>query len=280
MMRVVLVAALVLAAAPGQALAQGFYGPFPPQQEDYGPGLTVSGAGLARVKAPPKVTEDSIQQALEAARVDAIARAIADARRRAEGIAAAAGIALGATDAVELDRALPEREPCRRRRGTDELRCVVPAFTSGAATVTFEIVGGASSSDGARELSALGAGSAVVAVARQTSPSIRHALFAARRVATSEAARAARKRVDLAAQGSGLTLGAPLSIVEQLSPYGGTLLGAFAPGRYCGIVRRVTVRHDSETGRPRVVRRRRVRQCYRPRSYEVSIKATYLAQGA
>ena len=46
--------------------------------------MTVSGAGLARVKAPSQVTEDSINEAVAAARRKAISRAVADARRRAE----------------------------------------------------------------------------------------------------------------------------------------------------------------------------------------------------
>ena len=89
-------AALVLAAVPGQALAQGgYYGPFGPPQEDYGPGVTVSGAGLARVKAPSQLNDDSIRQAVSAARAKAISRAVADARQRAEAVATATGISLG-----------------------------------------------------------------------------------------------------------------------------------------------------------------------------------------
>src|SRR5829696_7865122 len=274
-------AAVVFAAVSGQALAQGgYYGPFGLQQEDYGPGVTVAGAGLARVKAPSQVTEDSVRQAVDAARRKAVSRAVADARRRSERVATAVGISLGSTDAVELNPGFREREPCRRSRRTRELRCVVPAFASASATVTFEIAGGAASDEGARELSASGSGSALVGAKRRTSPAIRHALFTARDAATPDAAEEARINVELAAQGSGLTLGQPFSIVEQASPYGDTLLGAFAPGVFCGTVTRGIIRRDPETGSRRVVRRRRVRRCFAPRSLQVTIEATYLAQGS
>jgi hypothetical protein len=276
------VAALVLAAVPGQALAQGgYYGPFGPQQEEYGPGVTLSGAGLARVKAPSRVTEDSVREAVDAARRKAISRAITDARRRSEGVASAVGISLGAAHAVELNPGFREREPCRRSRRTQELRCVVPAFTTGSATVTFEIAGGATSEEGARELSASATGTALVGAKRRNSPAIRHALFVARDAATPEAAKGARANVELAAQGSGLALGQPFSFVEQVSPYGyDTLLGAFAPGIFCGTVTRGIVRRDPETGSRRLVGRRRVRRCFAPRSLQITLEAKYLAQGS
>jgi hypothetical protein len=275
------VAALGLAAVPGQALAQGgYYGPFGPVQEEYGAGVTVSGAGLARVKAPSRVTEDSVNQAVDAARRKAISRAVADARQRSEGIAAAVGITLGPADAVELNPGFRQREPCRRSRRTGEVRCSVPAFAPASATVTFEIAGGASSDEGARELSASGSDSALVGAKRRTSPAIRHALFVARDAATPEAAKEARANVELAAQGAGLTLGQPFSFVEQLSPYGyDQLLGAFAPGIFCGTVTRGIIRRDPETGERRLVGRRRVRRCYSPRSLPVTLEAIYLAQG-
>jgi Protein of unknown function (DUF541) len=280
--RIAFVAALVLAAFPGQAVAQGgYYGPFGPQEEDYGPGVTVSGAGLARVKAPSRLTEDSVGQAVATARNRAVSRAVADARKRAEGIASAVGISLGSAHAVELNPGFQEREPCRRSRRTQKLRCVVPSFTSSSATVTFEIAGGATSDEGARELSASGLGRALVDAKRRTSPAIRHGLFAARNVATPEAAKAARANVELAAQGSGLSLGQPFSIVEQASPYGyDTLLGAFAPGIFCGTVTRGIIRRDPETGERRLVGRKRVRRCFAPRSLQVTVEATYLAQGS
>ena len=73
--------------------------------------------------------------------------------------------------------------------------------------------------------------------------------------------------MELAAQGSGLTLGQPFSFVEQANPYGyDTLLGAFAPGIFCGKVTRAVIRRDPETGERELVRRRRVRRCFSPRS--------------
>jgi hypothetical protein len=276
------VAALVLVAVPGQALAQGgYYGPFGPQQEEYGPGVTVSGAGLVRVKAPSRVTEDTVGQAVAAARRRAVSRALVDARQRSEGIATAVGIPLDPAHAVELNPGFRERDPCRRVGRTTKLRCVVPAFTSASATVTFEIAGGATSDEGARELSASATGTALVGAKRRNSPAIRHALFVARDAATPEAAKGARANVELAAQGSGLALGQPFSFVEQVSPYGyDTLLGAFAPGIFCGTVTRGIVRRDPETGSRRLVGRRRVRRCFAPRSLQITLEAKYLAQGS
>jgi hypothetical protein len=211
-----------------------------------------------------------------------VARAVADARRRAEAIAGALGLSLGAAEAVELGGAgFPEREPCRRSRRTGELRCRVTGFTTAAATLTYAIVGGAKSSEGAREVSASAVGSAPAEPKRQNSPSIRHALFAARAVATPEAALAARANAELASQGSGLALGPLFSIVEQQNLYGyQPILGAFGPGLYCRSFRRSIVQRDPETGIRRVVGRRRVRRCFAPRSFQVSLEATYLAQGS
>jgi hypothetical protein len=283
MVRLTLLTALLFALLPAQAQAQGvFFGPFQPPQEDYGPGVTVEGAGLARVTAPAKLTEDSVREAIDAARPRAVARAVADARRRAEAIAAALGLSLGSAEAVELGGAgFPEREPCRRSRRTGELRCRVPGFTTAAATMTYAIVGGAESSEGAREVSATAVGSAPAEPKRQTSPAIRHALFAARALATPEAALAARANAELASQGSGLALGPLFSIVEQQNLYGyQPILGAFGPGLYCRSFRRSIVQRDPETGIRRVVGRRRVRRCFAPRSFQVNLEATYLAQGS
>jgi hypothetical protein len=283
MVRLALLTALLLAVLPAQAHAQGvFFGPFQPPQEDYGPGVTVEGAGLARVTAPARLTEESVSEAVDAARPRAVARAVADARRRAEAIAGALGLSLGSAEAVELGGAgFPEREPCRRSRRTGELRCRVPGFTTAAATLTYAIVGGAKSSEGAREVSASAVGSAPAEPKRQNSPSIRHALFAARAVATPEAALAARANAELASQGSGLALGPLFSIVEQQNLYGyQPILGAYAPGTYCRSFRRRIVRRDPDTGLHRVVGRRRVRRCFAPRTFQVSLEATYLAQGS
>jgi hypothetical protein len=279
MVRVAFLTALVLAVLPAQALAQGPFGPFAQPEEDYGPGISVGGSGLARVTAPARLTEDSVQQAIDAVRPRAIARALADARRRAEAIAGAVGVSVGSAEAVELGAGFVGREPCRRSRRTGEVRCVVPRFTTAAATVTFEIVGGPQSSEGAREIRASALGSAPAEPRRQTSPAIRRALFSARFAATPEAARNARDNAALAAQGSGLTLGPLFSIVEQASLYGyEPILGVYAPGTYCRTFRRVIFRRDPTTGIGRVVGRRRVRRCFSPGSFQVSLEATYLTR--
>ena len=283
MVRLAFLTALLLMLLPAQAHAQGvFFGPFQPPQEDYGAGVTVGGAGLARVTAPAQLTEESVREAVDAVRPRAVARAVADARRRAEAIAGALGLSLGSAEAVKLGGgAFPEREPCRRSRRTGETRCRVPGFTTASATLTYEIVGGAKSSEGAREVSASAVGSAPADPKRQTSPAIRHALFSARAVATPEAALAARANAALASQGSGLALGPLVSIVEQQNLYGyQPILGAYAPGTYCRSFRRSIVRRDPETGLRRVVGRRRVRRCFAPRSFQVSLEATYLVQGS
>jgi Protein of unknown function (DUF541) len=279
MRRMALVAGLVFVVLPGQALAQPF-GPFPPPAEEYGPGITVTGNGLARVAAPRRLDDASIREAVEAARPQAAARAVADARGRAESIAAAIGASLGQIDALELEAEARERRPCRRSRRTREVRCTVPPFVGGSVEVTFEVVGGARSAEGARELSAYGTGFADVENERETSPAIRRALFAARLAATPEAARAARARVELAAQAAGVRLGPLFSIVEPRNPYGyQTVLGVFGPGRFCGMVRRAIVRRDPETGSRRVVRLIRRRRCFSPNRFEVRLEATYLAAG-
>jgi hypothetical protein len=268
---------LLLMALPAQAAASG---PFLQPQEDYGPGITVGGAGLARVTAPARLTDESIQEAVAAVRPRAVARAVADARRRAEAIAAAVGVSLGSAEAVELGVGFRGRPACRRSRRTRELRCVAPAFTASSVTVTFAIASGPQSSEGAREVSASGTGTVQVEAKRRTSPAIRHALFAARSAATPKAAREARADVELAARGAGLTLGPLFSVVEAQNYYGyDPVLGTFAAGQYCGTVRRVIVRRDPETGLHRVVGRERVRRCFAPRSFEVSLEATYLAAG-
>lgn len=197
-MRLAFLTALALAVLPGQALAQQFFGPFPPVQEEYGPGITVSGIGLSRVTMPTRVTEESAQQAVDAARPRSAARGMADARRRAAATAAPRAFRWGRSR-VELDTQFADTPPCRRSRRTGELRCRIPAFITASAEVTFEIAGGPTSSEDARELTATGVGSAPVDSPLKTSPSIRHSLFAARLAVTPNAAAAARRNVELAA---------------------------------------------------------------------------------
>ena len=102
-------AAVAFLALPAPALAQGYYGPFQPRTEDYGPGITVSGAGFA-----PLGHRDR-----------AVARAVGDARRRAEAIAAELGVSVGEARAVELP--LPLIRARRASTGTAvAARCSTP----------------------------------------------------------------------------------------------------------------------------------------------------------
>jgi hypothetical protein len=253
------VAVLVCVAFPGSAYAQ-FGGPifFPPipQQEDYGPGVTVSGIGFAPLGARDRTT----------------ARAMGDARRRAAAIASALGISLGDVRHAEVSTPFEPRPDCGERRSR---RCArLDAVTIEA---TFAIVGGPSDSEGARELEGTGVGSAPTEVARKTSPGIRHALRVARLAATPTAAEAARANAQAAATASGVPLGQLFSVVEPANIYGyEPLLGAFGPGQFCGTFRRFSVVRDPETGERRAVRRKRVRRCYSPKSTAVRLQATYL----
>src|SRR3954463_13546952 len=117
MSRLVLAAgAVAFLALPAPAPAQGGYGPFPPRTGDYGAGITVSGAGFA-----PLGHRDR-----------AIARAVGDARRRAEAIAEALGSSIGEARAGGLASPFDPRPACvnRHPRRCAELEAV-------SATVTF-----------------------------------------------------------------------------------------------------------------------------------------------
>jgi hypothetical protein len=250
-------AAILLVVLPGTAGAQ-FSVPlgFPNQEEDYGPGITVSGAGFAPLGQRDRTT----------------GRAIGDARRRAEAIATALGVSLEGLRSVEVTAPFDPRPECGDRRGR---RCApLDAVTVEA---TFSIAGGPDSDEDAREITGIGAGSAAVDAPRKTSPSIRRSLRAARLAATPGAAEAARANAESAARAGGLQLGPLFSVVEPTNVYGyEPLLGAFGPGRFCGIVRRVRIRFDPETGTRRVVRRIRTRRCFSPRNASVRLEVTYL----
>jgi hypothetical protein len=252
------VAILVCVAFPGIAYAQ-FGGPifFPPSpQEDYGAGVTVSGVGFAPLGVRDRTT----------------ARAMGDARRRAEAIASALGVSLGDVRHAEVSTPFEPRPDCGERRTR---RCArLDAVTVEA---TFAIVGGPTDSEGARELEGTGIGTAPSEPARKTSPAIRHALRAARLAATPTAAEAARANAQAAATASGVPLGQLFSVVEPASIYGyEPLLGAFGPGQFCGTFRRFVVVRDPETGLRRPVRRKRVRRCFSPKSTAVRLQASYL----
>jgi hypothetical protein len=270
---------LVALSLPASAHAQGVpFGPFLPQEE-YPPGVTVSGGGLARVEAPKRLSDESIDLALDAARPVAVGRAVRDARRRAASIARSEGIAIGAVRKAELRQLFFERgHHCRSARPT---RCEVPAFVGASATVTFEIVGGAEPDDDARTIDAYGS---VFVPVEPSEPaqerSIRRALLSARDTATPAAAAKARSQVDAAASAAGSSVGTVVSIAEQASYYPDASLGTFGARRYCRVVRhRRFLGIDRETGRPRIKRGPPTRRCFFPRRLSVSIEATYTMPG-
>jgi hypothetical protein len=257
MARLALAVAILLAVLPAPAFAQ-FGVPFFPSlpSEDYGPGITVSGIGFAPLG--------------ERARDRATARAVGDARRRAEAIAAALDVSLGGLSAVEVNAPFDPRPTCRDPRSA---RCApLDAVT---VETTFAIAGGPASSEESREITGTGVGSSELEAHRETSPAIRRALRAARLAATPGAAESARANAESAATATGVTLGPLFSVVEPANFYGyEPLLGAFGPGRFCGIVRRTVVSGGSDG--ERTVRRIRTRRCFSPRSTAVRLEATYL----
>jgi hypothetical protein len=272
-------AALTALLAPAAAHAQFF-----PVQEEAPPGITITGAGLASVKAPGRLSEGSIDRAVDAAYSTATRRAARAARRRAAAIAAAAGVTLGQTTKLELQDAFSQfgvaRSRCRRPRGGRRVRCRVPPFAAAAATVTFSIAGGADESEDAPQVEAYGSAFAPVEPSNpRRNQSIRRAVLAARTAVTPAAAAAARRNVATAARSAGLTLGAPVSISEPREPYFyEPALGSFGPGLFCGVVRRPVFGTDPETGRRRIVRRIRKRRCYFPRPLSLRLEATYQAR--
>ena len=274
------VVAMGLLIMPGTALAKFF-----PGEEEPPPGVTISGAGFARVAAPARLSDASIQRAIDAAEPTAGTRGVRDARQRATVIAEAVGVRLGQLTRVELEDTLAQfgqtRRHCRPPRRRARQRCRVPAFTAVAATVTFSIVGGAQGS-GAPEVEAYGAASAPVSPKKPRSDgSIRQTLGAARVAVTPKAAAAARRNVQIAAGAAGLAVGPIISLSEQRQPYPyfyDAALGSFGPGQFCGVVRRPIFRRDPETGRPRLVRRVRNRACRFPRTLDLRLEAAYEAR--
>ncbi|HLM09482.1 MAG TPA: SIMPL domain-containing protein [Thermoleophilaceae bacterium] len=263
-------------AAPGPAQAQGvYYGPFPPQEE-YPPGITVSGGGLARVQAPVGPSEQSIDAAVQAAKPRAVGRAVRDARRRAETLAAKLGVELGATTQVEVrEPFFEQRRRCSTRTRLARRPCDDPAFTAAAVTVSFAVAGGA---DGdADTVEAYATAPVPVEPAKPGSErSIRRALLEARDETTPAAAALARARVDAAAAATGTAAGTLVSVVEQNAYYADVSLGAFGARRYCRMVRhRRFLGLDPETGRPRIRRGPLRRRCFYPRRLDISVKMTY-----
>ena len=204
MRRATIAIALALA-LPSAAQAQ--YAPFP--QEEAAPGVTISGAGLARAG----------NEGLAAR------RAMRDARARASAIARAAGVQLGEATEVELQDAVGQFGP---RPGP---------FTSAVATVTWAIVGGGQTD----AVSAYGdAGVRVRPPKPRSNRSIRRTLLYARAAVTPRAAADAVRTARRAAGASGLDLG-PIVSIAQPSDGGyfyDAALGAFGPGIFCKVFRR------------------------------------------
>jgi hypothetical protein len=203
----------------------------------------------------------------------ATARAVGDARRRAEAIAEALGVAIGGVRSAEVSTPFEPRPACRNPQSP---RC--SRLDAVSVETTFDIVGGPTSDEGARELTGVGIGQAPVEAARRTSPSIRRALRAGRLAATPAAAEAAAANARAAASATGTPLGPLFSVVEAANFYGyDPVLGTFAAGRFCGVVTRTIFERSSGGGRVRVVRRVRTRRCFNPRSATVRLEVTYLA---
>jgi hypothetical protein len=236
-MRRATIAIAAALALPSAAHAQ--YAPFP---EDPPPGVTITGAGLARAGAKPLAAR----------------RAIRDARRRGAAIARAAGVRLGGITSVEAQDSFPQfGRPARPRR-----RPLVGAV----ATVTFAIVDGGLGGNGVGEVAAYGdARARIDPPNRRSNRSIRRTLLAGRAAVTPRAAAAAARNARRAARAAGLELGALVSISQPAEPYFyDPALGSFGPGQFCGVVR----------GRGGERRRR----CFRHRWYSLTLEATYEAR--
>lgn len=273
----------VLVALPATSSAKG---PLP--EPDDGPdprGLTISGSGVVRVMRPARLTDQSIEHAVLAARPRALASALDQARRRAGQLAAAAGLQLGEMQAVTEARPdvglgfVEPRSYCRATRGSPgrASRCRFPAFTTAHVTVTFATAQTANATPAGRAVVATEAASArIVPFDRRSSASIRHAVLSARLAAAPLALAAARQAASATATAAGMQLGALFSIAEIRRPYDEITQSSFGEGRFCGITTEGVFRRDPATGRNRVVRRVKRWRCYAPSETAVGIRVTYL----
>jgi hypothetical protein len=102
---------IALALAAGAILSAGAValasGPAPVDRGYPPPGVTAIGAASVRVDATSKDSETKIRRAVERANAGARPRAFADARRKAEAMAAVAGVRLGAVWSVGQDPNVP-----------------------------------------------------------------------------------------------------------------------------------------------------------------------------
>jgi hypothetical protein len=276
----------LLAAAPA-AVGNGAT-----QQQGDGPdprGITLSGAGFAPVEAPARPSEESVRRALEAARPVAISRALNHARRRAAGLAQAAGLTLGDVVAVRGDelaalyRAIGREDFCRRSR-SGRPSCFLPRYAPALLTVTFATRETDAAPDPARSVTA--AGEAVAPVEpddADSSASIRRALMVASIEGLGPALAQARSEAATAGRPAGIAPGQVLSIVEQSGDFeveadagASIVFGPFGFGEFCGTVTRPVVRRDPDTGR-RVRRRVRRRVCHARSRLPVALRATFAA---
>jgi hypothetical protein len=232
------------------------------------PGVTVTGVGFGRSNA------------------NAVKQAVADAHRRAESVAEALHLELGAVANVELPELTQFGSPfCpgpRERRA----RCKRHPQKAAAATVTFASVGGSNGENAAHAIEVHGSESASVEPRDRTlSRSIKAAVLNARRGLAPQAAINALRSARSASAASGLQLGPIVSVSEETSPsyYGSVFyeaaLGSFGPGRFCGISWHPITRRDPNTGDTRVVRRVLRRRCFFPSSYSVNFSVVYEGVG-
>jgi hypothetical protein len=274
-----LLVAAALLAGPSAAVGKG-----PLAEPDDGPdprGLTLEGSGLAYVTAPAHLSETSIRRAVAAARPHAVARAVGQARVRAQALATAAGLTLGEVQAVtERDQAAElgfpgDEQYCARRARP---RCRVPLFAGAAVRATFATAETSATVAAGRALVASGTGEAAVRPrGRRDSASIRRALLEGRVAAAPLALDEARIDAAQVGAAAGLTLGGVFSIAEIRRPYDDPYVqGSFGPGRYCGTINRTIYRRDPATGRRRAVRRVRERRCFFSTRTTVALRVTYL----
>jgi hypothetical protein len=267
-----------LLVAPAAASAKPIF-----VEPDDGPdprGVTVGGSGLARIEAPRRPSEATIQRAVADAKPLAEERAVRDARRRAVALAARAGLTLGPIQAVRVSVGDSERfgaaTYCRRARRPPRLRCHVPRFATASLRVTFATAETSAVGRTGRAVVASGTGTVRVRARRRTSPAIRAALARAQLVADPLALSAARRSAAGAARAAGLRPRALFALAEEpRQPFAPDVVsGVFGPGEFCRRIRRVSYRRDPDTGRFHTIRGPRVLRCYVPPATSV-IRVTY-----
>jgi uncharacterized protein YggE len=120
----------------------------------------------------------------------------------------------------------------------------------------------------------------VVPANRHSNASIASAVNAAQKAGVPVALTAAHARALIYAQAAGLTLGPLLAVSDAstslLGPFGpGGLISPFGPGKFCGTERRPVFKRVGN--RLKVVRVRKVHDCYVPRFATSTLTVTYSA---